>query len=478
MRTRASLLSSVVLGVVLVALGVTSWSAVQSMREAQQETLRTRESAIAYSDIRAAVAGEAVAEAGYRRAPSAAARLRLDSSIAATDDALTTAHTATERRDGPILANLKLLNQRYVDQVRSTLDAPVAPGGDDRVAGPALDSIQQLLEASIASHRADLKRATRQEIEVTQRLGWELPAAFALALAVVGWTLRRLLKEHRRMGEDAALATELARTRAELLAEETRQLGILRDLEHSRESFLAMVSHDLTNPIMVIDWYAELITAEDGASPEVVRQASVIRDRARQVQRLVTDLGQGGSPIDVAETVELDLSALVRDAVEASRGRARTSHVDLTCTSCAVALISGDPDRLRQVVDNLVGNAIKFTPAAGRVEVSVATVGTQAVLRVRDTGIGIPADELDRVFDAYFRASSATAEGIDGTGLGLAISQSIVEGHQGTLRAEAVAPSGTLFEMRIPLVVADADGSAEEPVHPQACDLASLVLAE
>lgn len=451
MRTRSSLLASVVLGIVLAGLGVSSWSALTSIQDAQQETLRTRESAIAYSDVRAAVAGEAVAEAGYRRAPSPAARARLDTAIAAVDQTLADAHAATARRDGPVLANLKLLNQRYVDQVRATLDAP-ARGADDRVAGPALDSIQRLLEAAIASHRADLNHASQTEIQLADRLRWILPSAFGLALAIVGWTMRKLMLEHRRVGEDAATATELARTRAELLAEEQRQVVILRDLERSREDFLAMVSHDLVNPMTVIDWYAELITEDPTLSPEVLRQAEAIRDRARQVQRLVNDLGRGASPSSLTDAVELDLARVVADAVEGSSSRTAAAGIALVA-ACEPTTIHGDPDRLRQVVDNLLGNAIKYTPAGGTVTVEVAGSGTDAVLRISDTGIGIPAEQLEHVFDTYYRASTAASSGIAGTGLGLAITKSIVEGHAGTISAAALQPRGSCFEVRIPLAV-------------------------
>lgn len=454
MRTRTTLFASVVLGLVLVGLGVTSWSALASIRDAQQETLRTRESAIAYSDVRAAVAGEAVAEAGYRRAPSAEARQRLESAIAEVDRALGDARTATARRDGPVLANLKLLNQRYVDQVRSTLDSPVT-GADDRVAGPALDSIQRLLEAAIASHRADLDQASRTEIELASKLRWLLPAAFLLVLAIVGGTLRVLLREHRRVGEAAAVATELAHARAGLLAEEQRQVELLRDLERSREDFLAMVSHDLVNPMTVIDWYAELITEDADASPDVLRQAAVIRDRASQVQRLIGDLGRGASPSTIVDVAELDLAQVVGDAVDASADRATEAGLELTARLAATVIL-GDGDRLRQVVDNLLGNAIKYTPRGGQVDVEVLVSGADAVLRVSDTGIGIPHDQAEHVFETYYRASTAAAASIPGTGLGLAITKSIVEGHRGTISAVPTEPLGTVFEVRIPLSAAAA----------------------
>ncbi len=457
MRTRTSLLASVVLGIVLLALAVMSWSALDSIRQAQRETLNTREAVIAYSGVLSAVAAEAAAEAGYRRAPGPEARVRLEAAIADVDRALEDAYTATDRRDGPTLASLKLLNQRYVDQVRSTLDSPVV-GVDDRVAGPALDSIQRLLGAAVSGHRVELAEATRTEIELVTRLRWVLPAAFGLALAIVGWTMRKLIREHRRVGRDAAVATELARTRAELLAEEQRQVLVLGELERSREDFLAMVSHDLVNPITVIDWYADVIAESDEVPAEVRRQATVIRDRARQVQRLVGDLGRGASPSALVDAADVDLSGIVGDAVEAASERAQRATLELTAR-CSAAPIRGDADRLRQVVDNLLGNAIKFTPAGGAVSVEVRADGVDAVLRVSDTGIGIPADQIDQIFETYYRASTAAKAGIAGTGLGLAITKSIVEGHGGSIRAMPAEPHGTTFEARIPLHRTDRPGA-------------------
>ena len=447
MRMRTSLLAAVLLGLVLIGLGFTSWSGLSSIRHAQDETLRVRQSGIAYSDVRVAVAGEALAEAGYRRAPSTAARHRLDQAIAEVDRKLAAAHAATSRRDGPVLANLKLLNQRYVDQILASLGQP-ARGADDRVAGPALDAMWKLLDAAILGHRADLMRATASEIAVANRLRWMLPLAFGVALVVVAGTLRMLVREQRRVDE-------IARTRAE-------QVDILRDLERSREDFLAMVSHDLVNPITVIDWYAEMITETDDPA-EAHRQAEVIRTRASQVKRLVADLGSGASPSTLVDAVQLDLADVVRDAVDGSVARAASTGIILTSRT-APAVIHGDPDRLRQVIDNLLGNAIKYTPGDGSVDVEVfSTDGGDAVVRISDTGIGIPADQLDLVFDTYYRASTATSEGIPGTGLGLAITKSIIDGHHGSIRAMAAEPRGTSFEFRIPLAEQPVTGSGDEP---------------
>ena len=116
-----------------------------------------------------------------------------------------------------------------------------------------------------------------------------------------------------------------------------------------------------------------------------------------------------------------------------------------------VPIITGDKERLSQLVGNLVSNALKFTPAGGRVAVRVFVDGARAVVEVEDTGIGIPAAEQDRLFQRFFRSSIATEQAIPGTGLGLAISRAIAEAHGGTVDVRSVAGAGACFRVELPL---------------------------
>jgi two-component system sensor histidine kinase BaeS len=115
-----------------------------------------------------------------------------------------------------------------------------------------------------------------------------------------------------------------------------------------------------------------------------------------------------------------------------------------------------DRNRFEQVLGNIVGNAVKFTPGPGEIRVGLALNGATAEVRVADTGPGIPGDELPRIFDRFFRASSSVRSAVPGSGLGLTIARSLVEAHGGTLTAESAVAEGTTFVITLPL--ADAAG--------------------
>jgi signal transduction histidine kinase len=119
-----------------------------------------------------------------------------------------------------------------------------------------------------------------------------------------------------------------------------------------------------------------------------------------------------------------------------------------------VPLLSGDRARLAQLLDNLISNAVKFTPAGGRVDVRASAARGSAVLEIRDTGIGIAAEEQEHVFERFFRTSRATEQAIQGTGLGLAISKAIVHAHGGSITLASSDGEGATFKVTIPIHVA------------------------
>jgi signal transduction histidine kinase len=123
----------------------------------------------------------------------------------------------------------------------------------------------------------------------------------------------------------------------------------------------------------------------------------------------------------------------------------------LTLATGPVPQVAGDRARIAQLLDNLVSNALKFTPENGRVDVRVSSVSNQAVLEVRDSGMGIPADEQEFLFERFFRTSNATEQAIQGTGLGLAISKAIVEAHAGRITVASQEGAGTTFRVALPL---------------------------
>ena len=146
----------------------------------------------------------------------------------------------------------------------------------------------------------------------------------------------------------------------------------------------------------------------------------------------------------------LDVAAIVRQSVREARPRADAKDIVLELEEAPVPPADADRGRLFQLLDNLISNAIKFTPERGRVDVRVRTQNGTIRIEVADTGIGIPEDERGRLFDRFFRASTAVRQQIPGTGLGLYIARAIVEAHGGSIDVESADGQGTTFCVDLP----------------------------
>ena len=239
-----------------------------------------------------------------------------------------------------------------------------------------------------------------------------------------------------------------------------------REAERAKQDFFALVSHELRTPLTAILGYVELVASDDAAAfpEEHARHLEVIERNARRLVRIVGDLlfaaQVEGAPL-LLEPGEVDLVAIVRDAVELARPRAEEAGVALVTELEPVERCVGDRDRLAQVLDNLLSNALKFTPPGGRVVVGLADDGPQVRIEVTDTGVGIPAADLPHLFDRFYRARNATGRSVPGLGLGLAIVQTIVEGHGGTVSVRSENGAGACFTVLLPAV--DSGSRSREP---------------
>ena len=255
------------------------------------------------------------------------------------------------------------------------------------------------------------------------------------------------------------VAADLARLLLEVrLGERERALNAeLRGVSDYRRDMVLTLAHELRNPVSVLFTHLELL---DGEPPAGAARESLdaLGRAARRIEDMVEDLMALASVSDPeagTSTTEVDLSALVHECAEFLAPMAALSGVELRLAVADDLVLTGDPAALQRMVTNLLANAVKYTDAGGRVSVDVARATAGGVDGVRltcaDTGIGIPADEVDKVFTPFFRSSSAEARTRPGTGLGLAIIERVVTGHHGTVRLTSDLGEGTTFTVWLPL---------------------------
>jgi signal transduction histidine kinase len=270
------------------------------------------------------------------------------------------------------------------------------------------------------------------------------------AVAVIGCvTVQQLVRVAR------LRASELLERAAEL-EDAARRLEVqneqLRELDAVKDGFVGLVSHELRTPLTSIIGFLEILRESD--DPLTAEQRQFLSTIGRNVDRLATLVNEllflvqvdaGRLELQLAET---DVGRLLAEATETARPLAESKGIELLLEADAAGAVLCDPGRMAQLVDNLISNAVKFTHDGGRVAVRAAQQGDTVEISVSDTGIGIPADELSRLFGRFFRATSAVNEGIPRTGLGLAISQAIAEAHGSTITAES-SPGQTTFRLRL-----------------------------
>lgn len=243
--------------------------------------------------------------------------------------------------------------------------------------------------------------------------------------------------------------------------------GAEREAERFKEEFFMLVSHELRTPLTSILGYLDLLAEDEkgNLSERGMRSLEVIERNSNRLLRLVGDLLFVARVVETGElTLELaavDMEAILREAVEAAMPRAEQREIRLELETDSVPRLEGDRDRLGEVVDNLLSNALKYTPKGERVLVRLSRDGDAITIAVRNTGAYIPEDERERLFERFFRASTATTE-VPGIGLGLTITKAIVEAHGGKIEAESEPSEGTTFRVRFPLprtLALQSDGS-------------------
>ena len=257
------------------------------------------------------------------------------------------------------------------------------------------------------------------------------------------------------------------RQRNEYEDEILRAKKLAEEATRAKDEFLAVVSHELRTPLTAVLGWARMMRGGQLSEAATERALAIIERNAESQSQLIEDLLDfsriisGRIRLDVGR-VELD--PLVEAAVNVVRPAADAKEIRLEAeVDPRAGPVSGDPERLQQVLWNLLSNAVKFTPKGGRVEVRLARAGSSAEITVSDTGQGISAEFLPYVFERFRQADTTTTRRHAGLGLGLAITRHLVELHGGTIRADSPGEGlGATFTVRLPVMAAHDAGRASE----------------
>ncbi|MFD1211747.1 ATP-binding protein [Arthrobacter sp. GCM10027362] len=252
----------------------------------------------------------------------------------------------------------------------------------------------------------------------------------------------------------------------------------LQELDTAKSNFVATVNHELRTPITSITGYLDLVLEGAGGPvpDEAARMLEIVVRNATRLRELIEDL-LTLSRMDFQDSIlraePVQIGRLLEAVAAALAPVATAKEVGLACRGGTDLVIEGDAQKLEQVLTNIVSNAVKFTPAGGKVHMEIGSEAAAdgsawAVIRVSDTGIGIPPEDLPNLFNRFFRASNALT--IQGTGLGLAIAKGVVQQHGGELSVESAVGTGTTFSIRLPVrmdagVMLDALRSEEHPAN-------------
>jgi two-component system, OmpR family, phosphate regulon sensor histidine kinase PhoR len=220
-----------------------------------------------------------------------------------------------------------------------------------------------------------------------------------------------------------------------------------------KDEFVASVSHELRTPLTSIRGYVDLLLERDDLDSNHRAQLEVVARNGERLSRLVDDLLDtawvNGGSMEVLRDRH-DLSEIVRASVEAATPAAVGAGVELELDAPPTLTALIDAGRIAQAVDNLISNAIKYTPSGGRVEVRLGVDGGRIEICVADSGIGIQAGDRNQLFTRFFRARHAEEQSVQGVGLGLSIAKSIVESHGGRIEVDSEVGRGSAFRIRLP----------------------------
>jgi PAS domain S-box-containing protein len=370
---------------------------------------------------------------------------------------------------GAVLVFRDIADRRQAEEVRARL-ASIVESSDDAIVSKSLDGVIRTWNAgaerlfgytSAEAVGRPITLIIPPDLQYQER---EILAKIARGERVEHFETERVSKHGRRIAisltvspvRDGAGRVVGASKIARDISEQKRAQRVLREADRRKDEFLALLAHELRNPLAPIRNAVAILRAKGPALPELDWARDVIERQVNQMSRLIDDL------VDVSRItrgkIELrretvDLSAVVADALETSRPliEKRGQQLSISLPPEPV-LLDADPTRLAQVLLNLLNNAAKYTKPGGRIWLGAERAGEQVVIRVKDTGVGIPADMLTRIFEMFTQVERSIGHAEGGLGIGLMLVKRLVELHGGTVEAHSDGPEqGSEFVVRLPV---------------------------
>jgi two-component system sensor histidine kinase BaeS len=263
------------------------------------------------------------------------------------------------------------------------------------------------------------------------------------------------------LAETATLGNAFNEMAEELEQEESRR----EQLDRLKDEFVLTASHELRSPLTSVQGFAELLMLErDSLTPRQAETVEVILDNCRHLVRLLNDL------LDLARSdagrlsirpQPTEVAPLIEDVVRTMRAQTEAGGQTLTeSIQSGLPPINVEPDRIRQILVNLLTNAHEYCPEGASIAVSARADAAEVEISVSDNGPGIPEEQLGRIFDRFTRGDAGLTQRVGGTGLGLAISKSLAEAHGGGISAESTVGQGSTFRVRLPIATASPAGDA------------------
>jgi signal transduction histidine kinase len=283
--------------------------------------------------------------------------------------------------------------------------------------------------------------------------GWRGAIVLTTVAAITGLMVQHLVEQANRR---AALLQEQTDSLTHASAQLAHQNERLLELDRLKDAFIATASHELRTPLTSISGYLDmsLDPAEGPLPPAIENHLRIVQRNADRLTSLVDQLlflARADSQRLEVDPNPVDLGEMLHEAAETALPAANAKNIELRVELDRRERVLADRLQLVRLVDNLVANAVKFTPEGGTVRLTAARNGDSATVEVTDTGVGIPASDQAELFTRFYRGANAVEKAIPGSGLGLAISQVIAEAHGTSIQVESTAGVGSTFRVALPV---------------------------